>query len=513
MKTVLPVILSLCLVAAVSCGQNESAKTGTETLVIHNPVIPGYHPDPSICRVGEDYYIVNSSFQYFPGVPIYHSKDLVNWELIGNVLDRESQVALETANSGGGIYATTIRYHEGLYYMVTTNVTKGGNFFVTAKDPAGPWSEPIFLKQGGIDPSFLFEDGKCYMVSNPQGIRLCEIDPVTGEQLTESKFLWNGTGGRYPEGPHIYKKDGWYYLLISEGGTEMGHNLTVARSRNIWGPYESNPNNPILSHFRNAAQGNQIQATGHGDFVEAPDGSWWVVFLAFRRYGGDFHHLGRETFLAPVTWENGWPVVNGGNPVEAEMSVPASWTATAPVPKSWKETFDAPLGPAWVYLQNPDFSRYKVGDGRITLVGNGQLLENDHPTFVGVRQESPAIFVESKVHLDTPSGEAGLVAYQNNNGFAAVGIKRGRAFLHLQLKSVDTILGEVPIKGNEAVLSISSENGEMYSFAVDGKPIGVLNTSLLSSEVVGGFTGVTLGMYAIGGTAHFDYFEYNENPD
>ncbi|MBO6248929.1 MAG: glycoside hydrolase family 43 protein, partial [Bacteroidales bacterium] len=217
-----------------------------QELVINNPIIPGYHPDPSICRVGNDYYIVNSSFQYFPGVPIYHSTDLVNWEQIGNVLDRESQIPLMTADSYGGIFATTIRYHEGTYYMVTTNVTTGGNFFVTAKDPRGPWSEPVYLKQGGIDPSFLFEDGKCYMVSNPNGIVLCEIDPVTGKQLTESKVLWYGTGGRYAEGPHIYKKDGWYYLLISEGGTEMGHGLTVARSRDIWGPYESNPVNPIL---------------------------------------------------------------------------------------------------------------------------------------------------------------------------------------------------------------------------------------------------------------------------
>ena len=272
-------------------------------LEIHNPIIPGYHPDPSICRVGNDYYIVNSSFQYFPGVPIYHSTDLVNWELIGNVLDRESQLPLKNANSSGGIYATTIRYNEGTYYMVTTNVTTGGNFFVTAKDPKGPWSEPVYLKQGGIDPSFLFEDGKCYMVSNPNGIVLCEIDPVTGKQLTEGKVLWYGTGGRYAEGPHIYKKDGWYYLLISEGGTEMGH-----------GP-------------------------GHGDFVQAPDGSWWVVFLGFRRYGGDFHHLGRETFIAPVSWVAGWPVINDGAPIEAIMPVKASWSAPTPVKKSWREEF------------------------------------------------------------------------------------------------------------------------------------------------------------------------------
>ena len=491
--------------------KSDSKTAGTETLTIHNPVIPGYHPDPSICRVGDDYYIVNSSFQYFPGVPVHHSKDLVNWELVGNVLDRESQIPLERANSWGGIFATTIRYHEGLFYMITTNVTKGGNFFVTAKDPAGPWSEPVYLKQGGIDPSFLFENGKCYMVSNPDGIQLCEVDPVTGEQLTESKLLWKGTGGRYPEGPHVYKKDGWYYLLISEGGTEMGHSLTIARSRDIWGPYESNPANPILTQFRSVAQGNQIQGTGHGDFVQAPDGSWWVVFLAFRRYGGDYHHLGRETFLAPVTWENGWPVINGGKPVEAEMEVPASWTAEAPVPSSWKQEFDGPLGPEWIFIHNPDSTRYRIADGVLALKGNTPLEENDHPTFVGVRQESPAVSVETSVRLDSRSGEAGLVVYQNNEGFASVGIRNGKAVLRVKLKALEANLGEVAVKGNQAVINVSSKDGMMYDFMVDGKPLGNLNTLLFSSEVAGGFTGVTLGMYAVGGTAQFEYFDYKED--
>lgn len=508
MKRIIFLGLLVAMAGITGCNNSTPAVKPTETLVIHNPVIPGYYPDPSICRVGDDYYLVNSSFQYFPGVPIHHSKDLVNWELIGNVLDRESQIPLEKANSARGIYATTIRYNEGTYYMITTNVGNGGNFFVTAKDPSGPWSEPIYLKQEGIDPSFLFEDGKCYMVSNPNGIRLCEIDPVTGEQLTESKLLWKGTGGRYPEGPHIYKKDGWYYLLISEGGTEMGHNLTIARSRDIWGPYESNPANPILSHFRSVAENNQIQATGHGDFVEAPDGSWWVVFLAFRRYGGDYHHLGRETFLAPVTWENGWPIINGGNPVEAEMEVPASWTAQAPVVKPWREEFDSPLGHKWIYLQNPDSSRYSISGGELTLKGYKPLQENDHPTYVGVRQEDPTIAVETKVRIKDPSAEAGLVLYQSPDGFASVGVERGKARLHLKLKSVDTVIGEAAVKNNEAVVRICSKDGLMYEFFVDGNPLGNLNTSLLSSEVVGGFTGVTLGMYAVGGEARFDYFDY-----
>ena len=171
-----------------------------------NPVIPGFHPDPSVCRVGDKFYLVNSSFQYFPGVPIFESADMQHWTQIGNVLDRQTQLPLKGASSWLGIYAPTIRYNDGVYYMITTNVGNGGNFMVTAHDPRGPWSEPIWLKQQGIDPSLYFENGHCYMVSNPDNtIMLCEIDSKTGEQLTESKPIWRGTGGRYPEGPHIYK--------------------------------------------------------------------------------------------------------------------------------------------------------------------------------------------------------------------------------------------------------------------------------------------------------------------
>ena len=191
----------------------------SSTQKLLNPIIPGFHPDPSVVYAKGYFYIVNSSFQYFPGVPIFRSKDLINWEQIGNVLDRKSQLPLKNTNSRTGIYAPTIRYNEGIFYMITTNTKNGGNFLVTATDPKGPWSEPIPLKQGDIDPSLYFENGKVYMVSNPDAtFTLCEIDPKNGNQLAEGKALWRGTGGRYPEGPHIYQKDGWYYLLISEGG-------------------------------------------------------------------------------------------------------------------------------------------------------------------------------------------------------------------------------------------------------------------------------------------------------
>lgn len=512
----LAALVSAAVIAAmsVSCKQTaggSGVSVPADTLLIRNPVIAGFHPDPSVCRVGEDYYLVNSSFQYFPGVPVFHSRDLVNWEQVGNVLERESQLPLGRADSSGGIYAPTIRYHDGTYYMVTTNVTGGGNFFVTAKDPSGPWSDPLPLKQGGIDPSFLFEDGKCYFVSNPTGgIHLCEIDPLTGEQLTESRLLWRGTGGRYPEGPHLYKKDGWYYLLISEGGTEMAHGLTVARSRNIYGPYESNPANPIFTHCRQAGQHSQIQGTGHGDFVQAPDGSWWVVFLAYRRYGGDFHHLGRETFLAPVTWEDGWPVINGGNSVEAQFGVPASWTAAAPRPRQWREEFDKPsLGPEWLYVQNPDSSRYHTGGGVLTLTGAAPLSANDHPSLVAVRQESPSVTVQTLAKVS--SGEAGLVVYQDHTGFVTLGVQGRKAVLRLELKGVNACLGEVPVGPGETLLSLScSSDGLLYRFFADGREVGTLDTSLLSTEVVGGFTGVTIGLYAVGGKASFSYFDYKE---
>ena len=184
--------------------------------------------------------------------------------------------------------------------MVTTLVSDKGNFYVYADDPAGEWSDPIWVNQGGIDPSLLFEDGKCYFMSTDNGIRLSEIDIKTGKKLTESKVIWNGTGGRYPEAPHIYKKDGWYYLMIAEGGTEYGHKETIARSRNIYGPYQSNPSNPILTHMNEHTQSNPIQGTGHADLIQAHDSSWWVVFLGFRPQSGTHHLLGRETFLAPV---------------------------------------------------------------------------------------------------------------------------------------------------------------------------------------------------------------------
>ena len=493
-----------------------------------NPVIPGYHPDPSVCRVGDTFYLVNSSFQYFPGVPIFQSKDLVHWQQIGNVLDRESQLPLKGASSWLGIYAPTIRYHEGTYYMITTNVGNGGNFMVTAKDPRGPWSEPVWLKQQGIDPSLYFENGKCYMVSNPgDAIWLCEINPKTGEQLTESRKLWQGDGGRYPEGPHIYKKDGYYYLLISEGGTELAHRLTIARSRNIEGPYESNPNNPLLTNCSRLGQSMQIQGTGHGDLVQAADGSWWMVFLAYRNFGGSYHHLGRETCLAPVEWKEGeWPVVNGGLPADTLMK--AKLLPGVPLEKHLEaDAEDAPTTGSfeWVQLENPIPDKYLRNDTMavdekffVRLYPHGTLTQNQQPTFVGRRQESANFILETDV-VTKGDAEAGLSVYQIHDGHLDLFVSKKQVALRCKLKSIDYVVKSVPRLRKDAVRLRISSDGEMYHFAYsfDGKKfydLGSMNCSLMSTEVAGGFTGVVLGMFAEGkeksGYADFGYFHYNE---
>lgn len=521
---------------------------------LRNPVIPGYHPDPSVCRVGDTFYLVNSSFQYYPGVPLFSSKDLVNWQQVGNVLTRTSQLNLRDASSWTGIYAPTLRYHKGVYYMITTNVGHGGNFLVTATKPEGPWSDPIWLEQQGIDPSLWFEDGKCYMMSNPDNtIMLCEIDPKTGRQLTPSRPIWQGDGGRYPEGPHLYKKDGYYYLLISEGGTELAHRLTIARSHNIYGPYQSNPGNPILTNCSMKGQDKQIQGTGHGDLVEAADGSWWLVFLAYRNYGGSYHHLGRETCLAPVEWKRGqWPIVNDGQPIDTLMAVNTLPTVTTCRHPN-AGTFAPTTGDAeWIHLQNPITANYEwLGETcaeasvrpsqtqALRLTPHGTLSRNDQPTFVGRRQECARFTAETEVALAGGGQEgikddmaAGLTVYQIHDGHVDLVVTNRQIAVRCKLKSIDYTMKAVELFPQSSIRTADGQldlrfvrlridsDGDAYRFyySLDGKvftSLGSINCSLMSTEVAGGFTGVTIGMMAEGnnatsGTALFKRFLYEE---
>lgn len=507
-----------------------------------NPVIPGFHPDPSIVRVGQDFYLVTSSFEFFPGVPIFTSRDLVHWRQIGNVLTRDSQLPLEKARPSGGIYAPTLRYHDGTFYMITTNVDGGGNFYVTAKDPAGPWSEPVWLRDfGGIDPSLFFDDdGVAYVTGPgggggaPRGIYQAELDLAAGRIKAKPRLLWERTGSRYPEGPHLYKIRGRYYLMIAEGGTEYGHMEAIARGRSPWGPFEPCPRNPILSN-RQTEMDVPIQGTGHADLVEDALGQWWLVFLAFRPIGGYFHHLGRETNLAPVGWDaDGWPVVNGGRPItvesQAEHPLPDQPFPAPPV----RTGFDAPLGPEWNHLRNPQREAYSLEARRgwLTLHGEATALgAAASPTWVGRRQEHLACLARTLVDFvpARDGEEAGLSVYMSPDHRYELAVDRvggeRRVFLRQRIgPDLEAVTATAPLAGDEAVVlqveASPTEYAFSYGVAVGGsaqettQPLGRAAARYLSSEVAGGFTGVYLGLYASGNgrpaaaAAHFGWFDY-----
>ncbi|MHA6528796.1 glycoside hydrolase family 43 protein [Paenibacillus sp. BAC0078] len=497
----------------------------------NNPVIPGFHPDPSICRVGDDYYLVTSSFEYFPGVPIFHSKDLVHWRQIGHCLTTERQLPLSGAWSSGGIYAPTLRYHNGWFYMVTTNVSGGGNFFVKTQNPEGPWSEPVKLAQGGIDPSLMFDDdGRVYLQSpttgaEGDGIYQCEIDIETGATLSEKRLIWKGTGGAHPEGPHLYKINGLYYLMIAEGGTEYGHMETIARSNHPYGPFEPCPSNPILT---NRSMGNGIYATGHADLIEAHDGSWWAVCLGIRPVSYPMgHHLGREVFLAPVSWtSDGWPIVGNDTHIEPVMDAPklpqVSWPA-----KPHRDDFnDVKLDMIWTFLRNPAEGSWSLAERPGFLVLHGQaatLNEVGSPTFVGRRLCHFSCRVETKLEFDPKHDgeEAGLTMYMDEKHHYDLAVKsvqgRRKLIFRRTVGSMQTMETRDCPEGGPIVLQFQALP-EKFVASVrtsqqDAIEIGWGETHLLSTEVAGGFVGVMAAMYAISeatdpAPASFDWFDY-----
>ncbi len=513
-------------------GSVENTKT------YQNPVISGFYPDPSICRVGDDYYTVHSTFEYFPGVPIFHSKDLVHWRQIGYCLTRKSQLNLDRVRASGGIYAPTIRYHEGTFYMITTCVDCDGNFYVTAKDPAGPWSEPIWMNDGGgIDPSLFFDDdGTVYYHRQEGGRHGCTAQTTlnlkTGK-LDEGplKEIWRGTGGIWPEGPHLYKIDSKYYLMISEGGTSYGHMVTVARSDSPWGPFESNPNNPILTH--RGLDDNSIRAVGHADLVETPDG-WWLVCLGIRPQGGRFHHIGRETFLAPVVFnEDGWPVVNKTGTIDLVMPAPKLKQHIWPKEPA-RDNFDSKtLALKWNYLRNPNKGDYSLTERPGFLRLNGSAItmsDKDSPAFVGQRQTDFNCVASIMLEFDPDSEneEAGLVARQDDRHHyeIAVTLKDGKR----QVLFRKVVKGEIvepvqyaDIQPGPIILSVKAMplSYEFSCQSANGsrQVLGTALTKDLSIETIGFdygmcFTGVYFGMYASGNgqkctsPADFDWFEY-----
>lgn len=490
-----------------------------------NPVIRGFNPDPSVCRAGDDFYLVTSSFQYYPGVPLYHSKDLVNWEQIGHVLTRESQLHLKGADSNAGIFAPTIRYHNGKFYMITTNISTIGNFIVTTEDIRGEWSDPIPVKVGGIDPSIFWdEDGRCwYTGSADGGILLCEINPDTGEVLTAPKRVWDGTGGRWPEAPHIYKKDGWYYLMIAEGGTEFGHFETIARSRYIDGPYNAAPHNPILAHYKAATQSNPIQGVGHADLVQAADGSWWLICLGFRTQSGMHHLLGRETFLAPVRWDEGaWPVVNATGDIAIDMNVPTLPLHPFEAAPARNE-FESELGPEWMMIRNPDMTKYEIADGRLRIRGTASGTDESQisPSMVCRRQLEHNFSAETCLKLGgAGSGDkAGMSIYMDSFAHYDISLARkgGKTVIETTWRlGALTHKEDIPFNGNKVWLKVTGDPMQYKLwYSADGKDFklaGTGDTRYLSSETHNNFTGIMLGLWAQSpsgkGYADFEYFEY-----
>lgn len=509
-----------------------------------NPLLPGFHPDPSICRVGEDYYLVNSSFEFFPGVPLWHSRDLVNWEQLGHVLDRKSQLNLENARVSGGIFAPTIRYHQGKYYMITTNVTNGGNFVVWTEDPKGPWSDPVWIDRGGIDPSLFWdEDGKVYMQrthmdeNDVSCIGQFQVDLETGEALSEVRPIWYGTGGKCPEGPHIYKIGEKYYLMIAEGGTEYGHMETIARSDSIWGPFESCPHNPILTHRDINPKPREFQGLGHADLVEDGNGNWWMVFHGIRPSQFMLHHMGRETMLAPVTWdEEGWPVVGEGKPILAEMEGPGEPEETLPDGFARQNLFvqeedftkEEKLPPVWAYLRNFHEGNYKLENGLLLTAGEDCLESLGSPSFVGRRQQHFNVNVETVVDFAPQSGkeEAGLTVFHTKDHHYDLVITRrdGKRVAFLRRRCADMLAESQPVSLPEEgslTLTIQADALKFQLFVqaqgTGQQSLGTASTQLISTEcMICTFTGCFFGLYCQGekgAQARFKSFRYLPQPD
>ncbi len=499
-----------------------------------NPILTGMNPDPSICRVDDDFYLVTSSFEYFPGLPIYHSRDLIHWKQIGHALSRASNCPLGGAYSSGGNYAPTIRYHNGTFYVACTNYGGQGSqgaFYVTATNPAGPWSDPHWVHSWGVDPSLLFANDSIYYLypDDKSNFLLATVNSITGKFHKTPQIIAHGTGSASPEGPHLYKINGYYYLMSAEGGTGYQHMEVIQRSKSPWGPYEVSPINPVISHKDSPI--NPFQAIGHADLLQLQDGSWWLVCLGFRPRGGNYHHLGRETFLVPVTWnENGWPKGGNNGVVDSVLTAPNLpehiWEKD-PVRDDFNSTN---LNLYWNFIRNPYPADWSLNEkpGYLRLRGSKvSLKEKDSPAFIGRRQSAFNLVASTKISFipTATNEEAGLVVRGDDNNhydlfITMIAGKRVVMFRkYLQGKIVSENYKEIP--DGDIILRVSATDLQ-YKFWVqeEGKTATLIDfaaTKDISTEEIGGFIGAYIGMYASGNgrantnPADFDWFDFEED--
>jgi xylan 1,4-beta-xylosidase len=501
-----------------------------------NPVLAGFHPDPSITRAGDKFYLVNSSFAYFPGIPVFESTDLVHWQQIGNVIERPSQLDFDGLGMSRGVFAPAIEYHDGMFYVVNTAVDSGGNFIATAKDPAGPWSDLAWLPTiGGIDPSLFFDDdGRTYILNNdaPVGeprydghraIWMQEFDIAKLQPFGPRKVLIDGgvdpsANPIWIEGPHIYKRDGWYYLSAAEGGTGPQHSQVILRSREVWGPYTPYENNPILTQRDlDPDRPNPITNAGHADLVEGPDGRWWATFLASRNYGGVHYNTGRETFLLPVEWKDGWPMIlEPGREIPYIAPGPSYMAnSSAQVPSTgnftWRDEFDASeLDRTWMFVRVPKKTWAKPGvqPGHLAIEPLAEGLDTlRNPSFLARRQQHLVFEASTAMEVPAEAGtSAGIVAFQNGTHWYFFGVRRRDGKLQLFLekssgKAAETIASTLIDPVENLKLRIAGNDGAYsFAYATQGDHWQWLlrddDGTILSTEVAGGFVGATLGPYA-----------------
>jgi len=503
-----------------------------------NPILAGFHSDPSIVAARGRFYLVHSTFTYFPGIPVFESEDLVHWTQVGNAIHRPEQLDFDGLGLSRGVFAPAIEYHDGTFYVVNTAVDSGGNFIVTATDPAGPWSDPAWLPGiGGIDPSLFFDDdGRAYILNNdePSGparydghraIWLQQIDIATKQPFGPRTVLVDG--GVKPEenpiwieGPHIYKVGGWYVLSNAEGGTGPQHSQVVLRSRDVRGPYVPYEGNPILTQRALAPERDlPITNAGHADLVEGPDGSWWAVFLASRNYAVRHYNTGRETFLLPVTWNDGWPTILPTDEAIPYVLPAPSWM-TRPADQAplsgnftWRDEFDASqLDKAWMFVRVPkqDWADLATHPGRLAIQPLREGLDTrQNPSFLARRQQHLVFEASTALALPTTGVAAGLAAFQSGNHWYFLGVRRDardgtEVFVERasgEGQPSEVIAARAAGAADELRLKITGDEGRIsFAWATGDDDWQWLlqdaDGTILSTDHAGGFVGATLGPYA-----------------